>query len=178
MHEISHGLGPAYAHTAAGKIEINKALGASYSALEESKADVVGEYCYAWLVGHGVIPKEKQNQTYASYVAGIFRTVRFGVAEAHGAGEIMQFNYLVEQGAIRRDADTGVYVIEFEKMPAAIASLAKELLEQEATGDRARTDAWFKKYGTMPYELGDLLAKANDIPVDVDPAFDFHPLVH
>ena len=178
MHEISHGLGPAYAYTAAGKIEINKALGASYSALEESKADVVGEYCYAWLVGHGVIPKEKQNQTYASYVAGIFRTVRFGVAEAHGAGEIMQFNYLVEQGAIRRDADTGVYVIEFEKMPAAIASLAKELLEQEATGDRARTDAWFKKYGTMPYELGDLLAKANDIPVDVDPAFDFHPLVH
>src|ERR1700691_3567678 len=178
MHEISHGLGPAYAYTAAGKIEINKALGASYSALEESKADVVGEYCYAWLVGHGVIPKEKQNQTYASYVAGIFRTVRFGVAEAHGAGEIMQFNYLVEQSAIRRDADTGVYVIEFEKMPAAIASLAKELLEQEATGDRARTDAWFKKYGTMPYELGDLLAKANDIPVDVDPAFDFHPLVH
>src|ERR1700691_320200 len=178
MHEISHGLGPAYAYTAAGKIEINKALGASYSALEESKADVVGEYCYAWLVGHGVIPKEKQNQTYASYVAGIFRTARFGVAEAHGAGEIMQFNYLVEQSAIRRDADTGVYVIEFEKMPAAIASLAKELLEQEATGDRARTDAWFKKYGTMPYELGDLLAKANDIPVDVDPAFDFHPLVH
>jgi hypothetical protein len=178
MHEISHGLGPAYAHTAAGKIEINAALGASYSALEESKADVVGEYCYAWLVSHGAIPKEKQNQTYASYVAGIFRTVRFGVAEAHGAGEIMQFNYLVEQGAIRRDADTGVYVIEFDKMPAAIASLAKELLEQEATGDRTRTDAWFKKYGTMPYELGDLLAKATDIPVDVDPEFDFHPLVH
>jgi hypothetical protein len=175
MHEISHGLGPAYAHTAAGKIEINKALGSSYSALEESKADVVGEYCYAWLIAHGVIPKEKQNQTYASYVAGIFRTVRFGVAEAHGAGEIMQFNYLAEQGAIRRDPDAGVYIIEFDKMPTAIASLAKELLEQEATGDRARTDAWFKKYGTMPYELGDLLAKANDIPVDVDPDFDFHP---
>src|SRR5580692_9313124 len=178
MHEISHGLGPAFAHTAQGKVQINEAIGSSYSALEESKADVVGEFCYAWLVSHGAIPKEKQNQTYASYVAGIFRTVRFGVAEAHGAGEIMQFNYLVEQGAIRRDADTGVYVIEFEKMPAAIASLAKELLEQEATGDRARTDAWFKKYGTMPYELGDLLAKANDIPVDVDPAFDFHPLIH
>jgi hypothetical protein len=175
MHEISHGLGPAYAHTSAGKVDIREALGSSFSALEESKADVVGEYCYAWLISHGVIPKEKQNQTYASYVAGIFRTVRFGVAEAHGAGEIMQFNYLVEQGAIRRDPDAGVYIIEFDKMSAAIASLAKELLEQEATGDRARTDAWFKRYGTMPYELGDLLAKANDIPVDVDPEFDFHP---
>src|ERR1700723_170734 len=175
MHEISHGLGPAFAHNAQGKMSINEAIGASYSALEESKADVVGEVCYAWLIAHGAIPKEKQNQTYASYAAGIFRTVRFGVAEAHGAGEIMQFNYLVEQGAIRRDPDAGVYIIEFDKMPAAIASLAKELLEQEATGDRARTDAWFKKYGTMPYELGALLAKANDIPVDVDPEFDFHP---
>jgi hypothetical protein len=178
MHEISHGLGPAYARTAAGKVPINQALGASYSALEESKADVVGEFCYAWLVAHGVISKEKQKETYASYVAGIFRTVRFGVAEAHGAGEIMQFNYLVEQGAIRRDPDSGVYIIEFEKMPAAIASLAKELLEQEATGDATRTDAWFKKYGTMPYELSDLLAKTEDIPVDVDPDFDFHPPVH
>jgi hypothetical protein len=175
MHEISHGLGPAFAHTSAGKVDIREAIGASYSALEESKADVVGEVCYAWLVAHGAIPKEKQNETYASYVAGIFRTVRFGVAEAHGAGEIMQFNYLTEQGAIRRDDATGLYVIEFGKMPAAMASLAKELLEQEATGDRPRTEAWFTKYGTMPTELTELLAKAADIPVDVDPQFDFNP---
>ena len=177
MHEISHGLGPAFAHNAQGKQDIREAIGASYSELEESKADVVGEVCYAWLIDHGAIPKEKQNQTYASYVAGIFRTVRFGVAEAHGAGEIMQFNYLTEQGAIRRDEASGLYVIEFDKMPAAMASLAKELLEQEATGDRARTEAWFKKYGTVPTALADLLAKTADIPVDVDPQFDFNPPV-
>jgi hypothetical protein len=175
MHEISHGLGPAFAHTAQGKVQINEAIGSSYSALEESKADVVGEFCYGWLIDHGVLPKERRNITYASYVAGIFRTVRFGVAEAHGAGEIMQFNYYMEQGAIRRDPANGLYVIDFEKMPAAIASLAKELLEQEATGDRARTDAWFNKYGTMPPELSALLAKTTDIPVDIDPEFDFHP---
>ena len=175
MHEISHGLGPAFAHTAQGKVQINEAIGSSYSALEESKADVAGEFCYGWLIDHGVLPKENRNITYASYVAGIFRTVRFGVAEAHGAGEIMQFNYYVEQGAITRDPASGLYLIDFEKMPAAIASLAKELLEQEATGDRARTDAWFKKYGTMPPELSALLAKTTDIPVDVDPEFDFHP---
>jgi hypothetical protein len=175
MHEISHGLGPAFAHTAQGKQSINEAIGASYSELEESKADVVGEFCYAWLIAHGAIPKEKQNQTYASYVAGIFRTVRFGVAEAHGAGEIMQFNYLTEQGAIRRDDASALYVVEFDRMPAAMASLAKELLEQEATGDRARTAAWFKKYGTMPTALADLLAKTSDIPVDIDPQFDFNP---
>jgi hypothetical protein len=177
MHEISHGLGPAFAHTAQGKVQINEAIGSSYSALEESKADVVGEFCYGWLIDHGVLPKERRNITYASYVAGIFRTVRFGVAEAHGAGEIMQFNYYTEQGAIRRDAASGLYVIDFDKMPGAIASLAKELLEQEATGDRARTDAWFKKYGGMPAELSALLAKTSDIPVDIDPDFDFHPVV-
>src|ERR1700722_639381 len=175
MHEISHGLGPAFAHTAQGKVQINEAIGSSYSALEESKADVVGEFCYGWLIDHGVLPKERRNITYASYVAGIFRTVRFGVAEAHGAGEIMQFNYYTEQGAITRDAANGLYVIDFDKMPAAIASLAKELLEQEATGDRARTDAWFKKYSTMPPELSALLAKTSDIPVDIDPEFDFRP---
>jgi hypothetical protein len=175
MHEVSHGLGPAFAHTAQGKLPINEAIGSAYSALEESKADVVGEYCYGWLIDHGVVPKEKRNTTYASYVAGIFRTVRFGVAEAHGQGEIMQFNYYAEQGAIRRDPSTGLYEIDFDKMPAAIASLAKELLEQEATGDRARTEAWFKKYGTMAPELSALLAKTTDIPVDIDPEFDFHP---
>jgi hypothetical protein len=175
MHEIAHGLGPAFAHAAQAKQDIREAIGASYSALEESKADVVGEFCYAWLIAHGAIPKEKQKETYASYVAGIFRTVRFGVAESHGAGEIMQFNYLAEQGAILRDNATGLYVIEFDKMPAAMAALAKELLEQEATGDRARTEAWFKKYGAMPPELAELLAQTADVPVDIDPQFDFNP---
>jgi hypothetical protein len=175
MHEISHGLGPVYSRTANGKVDVREAIGASFSALEESKADVVGEFCYNVLVERGILPKEKQNGVYASYVAGIFRTVRFGVAEAHGQGEIMQFNYLFEQGAITRDAGTGLYAIDFAKMPTAMASLAKELLEQEATGDRARVDAWFKKYGSMPADLNALLSKTGDIPVDVDPQFDFNP---
>jgi hypothetical protein len=175
MHEISHGLGPAFARTAAGKTDIREAIGPQYSGLEEAKADVVGEFGLKWLIDHGEFPKEKQNAVYASYVAGIFRTVRFGIAEAHGAAEMMEFNYLAEQGAIRRDSSTGLYEISFDRMPASIASLAKELLEQEATGDRGRTERWFKKYALMPPELSGALAKASDIPVDVDPEFDFHP---
>jgi hypothetical protein len=175
MHEIAHGLGPAYARTAAGKVEINEAIGHAYSALEEAKADIVGEFCLPWLVEHGAIPKEKLNGIYASAVAGIFRTVRFGIAEAHSAGEIMEFNYYLEQGAIRRDASTGLYEIDFDRIPVSIASLAKELLELEATGDKARTEAWFKKYAVMPPDLAALLAKQSDIPVDIDPEFSFHP---
>ena len=176
LHEISHGLGPAYARTAKGKTDIREAIGPQYSALEEAKADVVGELDLEWLINHGAVPKEKQNMVYASYVAGIFRTVRFGIAEAHGAAEMMEFNYLLEQGAIRRNGG-GLYEIDFAKMPGAIAALAKELLQQEATGDRARAEAWFKKYAVMPPELTAALAKANDIPVDVDPEFSFSPTV-
>ena len=175
MHEISHGLGPAFARTSKGKVDIREAIGPQYSGLEEAKADVVGEFGLNWLVEHNAFPKDKQNMVYASYVAGIFRTVRFGIAEAHGAAEMMEFNYLLEQGAIHRDRSSGLYGISFDRMPGAIAALAKELLQQEATGDRARTEKWFKKYAVMPPELSAALAKASDIPVDVDPEFDFHP---
>jgi hypothetical protein len=89
----------------------------------------------------------------------------------------MEISYLTEKGAIRRDPASGLYSADFEKMPAAMASLAKELLEQENTGDRTRTERWFKKYAVMPPELAAALAKGSDIPVDVDPDFDFHPAV-
>jgi hypothetical protein len=175
LHEVSHGLGPSFAHTAAGKVGIGEAIGPQYSSLEESKADVTSMHDVKWLVDHGVIPKSKLDGIYASYLAETFRTIRFGIAEAHGQGSMMQLSYLTEQGAIRRDPATGRYEVDFAKFPAAIESLDKELLEQEATGDRARAEAWFKKYAVMPPELTAALAKCSNVPVDVDPEFDFHP---
>jgi Peptidase family M49 len=173
MHEISHGLGPAFARTASGKKDIRESIGPTYSGLEEAKADVVGLYGLKWLTDRGDVPKEKLNGYYASEVAGIFRTVRFGVAEAHGRAEIMEFNFYSERGAIARDSATGLYAIDFDKMPDAVAALAKELLEQEATGDRARAEAWFAKYGMVPPELAMSLTAASDVPVDIDPIFPF-----
>jgi hypothetical protein len=176
MHEICHGLGPAFARTAAGKVSIREAIGHQFSGLEEAKADVCGMFSLKWLVDHGVLPKEKLQEFYASYVGGIFRTVRFGTAEAHGQAEMMEFNYLSERGAIRRSAN-GRYAIDFEKMPGALVDLAKELLEIEATGDRVRAENWFKKYGQMPDELKTALKAASDVPVDVDPVFEFEEKV-
>ncbi len=173
MHEISHGLGPAFARTSAGRKDIREAIGPTFSALEEAKADVVGLYGLKWLTDRGDLPKEKLNGYYASEVAGIFRTVRFGVAEAHGRAEIMEFNFYSERGAIAREASTGRYVIDFARMPDAVAALSKELLEQEATGDRARVEAWFAKYGSIPPELAKALQAASDVPVDVDPISSF-----
>ncbi len=169
MHEMSHGLGPAYARVNGKQTDIREAIGPIYSGLEEAKADIVGLYGLDWLMDRGVLPKSRAKDYYASHVAGIFRTVRFGVAEAHARAEMMEFNYFVERGAITRDAATGRYDIDYAKMPVAIASLAKELLEIEATGDRARAEGWFKKYGTMPEDLKIALSKTGSVPVDVDP---------
>jgi Peptidase family M49 len=176
MHEICHGLGPAYARTQSGKVEIREALGPIFAGLEEAKADVTGMFALKWLVDHDALPKEKLQEYYASYVGGIFRTVRFGTAEAHGRAEMMEFNYLAERGAIHRNA-SGRYVIDYEKIPGALADLAKELLEIEATGDRMRAENWFKKYEAMPEDLKTSLKAAADVPVDVDPVFSFEPKV-
>jgi hypothetical protein len=172
MHEICHGLGPAFARTPAGKVDIREAIGPAFSGLEEAKADVVGMFALQWLVDHGALPKQKREEYYASYVAGLFRTVRFGVGEAHARAEMMEFNYLSEHGAVRRQS-SGKYMIDYAKMPDVLAVLAKELLEIEATGDRERAENWFKKYDVMPAELTASLKSAASLPVDIDPVYSF-----
>jgi hypothetical protein len=171
MHEICHGLGPAFSRQNGQQVDIRKAIGPIYSGLEEAKADVVGMYGLKWLVDKGALPQSRLEEYYASYVAGIFRTVRFSIAEAHGRAEMMEFNFLSEQGAIRRV--NGRYEMDYAKMPAAIEKVSKELLEIEATGDRARAEAWFKKYDSMPAELQSALRSVTDVPVDIDPAQPF-----
>jgi hypothetical protein len=175
LHEISHGLGPAFARRDGKQIDINEAIGPAYSGLEEAKADVAGMFGLQWLMDHGALPKSRMEEYYASYVAGIFRTLRFGTGEAHGRAEMMEFNYLLEQQALRRASD-GKYVIDYKGIPAALAQLAKELLEMEAAGGRNRVEAWFTKYDKMPDDLKAALAATNGIPVDVEPVFSFPDL--
>ena len=174
MHEISHGLGPAYAHTAANsKMDIREAIGPAFSGLEEAKADVVGMFALRWLVDHHVLPAERLQEYYSSYIAGIFRTVRFGAEEAHGRAEMMEFNFLADSGAVRLNGDAGRYEIDYEILPKAIHILARELLEMEATGDRVRVQSWFSRYGSVPATLKGALDQVKDIPVDIDPIASF-----
>src|SRR5436305_5212505 len=143
LHEICHGLGPAFSRRDGRQMDIREAMAGAFSGLEEAKADVVGMFALKWLVERGVLKKERLEEYYASYVAGVFRTVRFGTGEAHGRAEMMEFNFLASQGAIT--ANGGRYRVEYAKIGGAVQTLAKELLEQEATGDRARAEAWFTK---------------------------------
>jgi hypothetical protein len=172
MHEISHGLGPAFARTPAGKVGIREAIGPIYSGLEEAKADTVGMFALKWMVDKGALPRDKLEEYYASYVGGLFRTARFGVGEAHGQAEMMEFNYLTGKGAVKREL-SGKYAIDYGRMPQVIADLSKELLDIEATGDRKRAEDWFKKYDVMPPELQASLKTASSLPVDIEPIFSF-----
>jgi hypothetical protein len=171
LHEISHELGPAFARQNGKQVDIREAIGPAYSGLEEAKADVTGMFGLAWLVNHGALPKERLPEYYASYVAGIFRTLRFGTGEAHGRAEMMEFNYLAEHGAL--SLVNGRYAIDYARMPIALAQLCKELLQMEDTGDRRRAEAWFTKYDQIPGALQHALAATAGIPVDLDPVFSF-----
>ena len=172
MHEISHDLGPAWARRDGKKVDIREAIGPAFSALEEAKADTTGMSGLVRLVERGAVPREMLPQAYASYVADLFRTVRFGTGEAHSRAEMMEFNYLTEQGALRREP-SGQYAIDAAKMPAAFESLSRTLLELEARGDRAGAEAWFQKYETMPPDLAAALKAIADVPVDLDPQIPF-----
>jgi hypothetical protein len=171
LHEISHELGPAFARQNGKQVDIREAIGPAYSGLEEAKADVTGMFGLAWLVDHGALPKERLPEYYSSYVAGIFRTLRFGTGEAHGRAEMMEFNFLAEQGAL--SLANGRYAIDYARMPVALARLCKELLQMEDTGDRGRAEAWFTKYDKIPDTLRHALAATAAIPVDLDPVFSF-----
>jgi hypothetical protein len=171
LHEISHGLGPAYAHVDGKQVAINEAIGPAYSGLEEAKADVTGIYLAKWLVDQKLLPQSELNGIYASYVAGVFRTLRFGTAEAHGRAQLMEFNVLLEHGALARGSD-GTFAIDYGAMPAAVASLTQQLLSFESHGDRAGVESWFAKYDVMPPALTQALASTRDIPVDITPEFE------
>jgi hypothetical protein len=171
LHEICHGLGPDFARVNGKQVDIREAIGPAFSGLEEAKADVVGMFGLKWLVDHSALQKERLEEYYASYVAGIFRTLRFGTGEAHGRAEMMEFNYLLENGALSHKG--GRYTIDYGRMPAVVADLAKVLLEIEAKGDRSRAESWFAKYDRMPGELTAALAATKAIPVDIDPIFSF-----
>src|SRR5262245_43484877 len=119
LHEICHGLGPAFARQNGKQVDIREAIGPADSGLEEGKADVVGMTGLKWLVDHKAMPKERLEEYYASYVAGIFRTLRFGTGEAHGRAEMMEFNYLLENKALTQAG--GKWSIDYGRMPEAIA---------------------------------------------------------
>jgi Peptidase family M49 len=168
MHELMHGLGP---HTVAGqKQTVRGALEDSYSAIEEAKADISGLFAMQYLVDKGVLPKAMERTMYVTFLASAFRSIRFGITEAHGRGQAMQLNYLLDAGAVRVDV-RGTFAIEAGKIKDAVAGLTRELMTLQAHGDRARARELLVKLGVVRPEVQRVLDKLKDVPVDIAPRF-------
>ncbi|MGH7294232.1 MAG: dipeptidyl-peptidase 3 family protein, partial [Polyangiaceae bacterium] len=170
FHELSHSLGPAYVKGTKDQ-EVRVALESSYSAIEECKADVMGAYNILYLVKRGELPKDLHDRLLVSYFAGLFRSTRFGVAEAHGRGAAVQINRFLEEGAARFDPATKRYTVDLPKLEAAIGHLVHDLCDLQWNGNKAGADALLAKYGGMSDSMTAAMAGLEGIPVDVRPVY-------
>lgn len=171
FHELSHGLGPGLIQQPNGeRVDVRFLLKDTYSAIEECKADVLGEWNMLYARDKGLLSSFSEEQQWATYGGLFFRSMRFGIDEAHGRGTAVQWNWLRENGAITPAAD-GTFQIDFAKMREGVKSLATELLTIQATGDYARAQRLLAKYGVTSPEIESNIAKMKDIPVDITPVF-------
>lgn len=169
-HELSHGLGPGKVTIDGRATEVRLELKDLYSTLEEAKADVMGIYNILALIEQGKMPADLRASLEPTYVAGLFRSARFGVHEAHGQGTISQFNYLLEKGALEVDAE-GHFTTISEFFPGAIRDLLEEILLLQAVGDYPGTAAFLERYGKPSASLLDAIERLAQIPVDVKPLY-------
>ena len=165
FHEVAHGLG--IKNTINGKGTVREALQEEFSALEEGKADVLGLYMVTELFEMGELTEGDVMDNYVTFLAGIFRSVRFGASSAHGRANMVRFNYFKEHGAFTKE--DGKYRVNFEKMQEAMASLSELILTLQGNGDKEGVLKLMEEMGNVPEDLQadlDRLKQAN-IPVDV-----------
>lgn len=171
FHELSHGLGPGVIVGPNGEKGENRIfLKELYSTIEETKADVVGAWNLLYAIDKKLVTSFDAKTLFVTDSGLMFRSMRFGISEAHGRGTAVQWNWHREKGAIERTAD-GRYVVVFDKMKGAIESLANELLMIEATGDYDRANRLLNNYGKTTPEIEAMIASLDDIPVDIAPVF-------
>lgn len=166
FHEVAHGLG--IKNTINGKGTVREALKENASALEEGKADILGLYMVTKLHERGEL-KGDIKEYYTTFMASIFRSVRFGASSAHGVANMIRFTFFKEMGAFERDAATNTYKINFDKMQTAMNALSEKILTLQGDGDYDGVAALVKEMAVIQPELqADLdRLKAKGIPVDI-----------
>jgi hypothetical protein len=167
FHEVAHGLG--IKNTLDGKGTVSEALKDYASSFEEGKADVLGLYMVDALANKGELDKAKLMDNYVTFLAGILRSVRFGATDAHAKANMLRFNFFAEHGAFARDAASGRYRVDFDKMHEAMNALSQKLLTVQGDGDYAQARQLTDTLGVVSPELAADLKKLDSagIPVDV-----------
>ncbi len=170
-HELMHGLGPHNINVGGQQTTVRLQLKELYSAIEEAKADITGLWALQYLIDKGVVEKGMERTLYTTYLASAFRSVRFGINEAHGRGVAMQFNYLTDEGAIKLNERAGTFSVDHTKVKEAVRKLTHDLLTIEAEGSYAKAKAILDKYAVIRTPMNQALNRLTDVPVDIEPLF-------
>ena len=170
FHEVAHGLG--IKNTLDGRGTVREALKEASAALEEAKADILGLHLIGKLTDAGELPADGLAGNYTTFLAGIFRSVRFGASSAHGRANSLSFNYFQSAQAFARDRVSGTYRIDVEKMRAAIDSLSAKILRLQGDGDYDGAKALLAEVGVLGQEVESDLARLEDADIPVDILFE------
>ena len=170
MHELMHGLGPHNISRDGRESTVRQELKETYSAIEEAKADVSGLWALKQLADRNLIEPRIAETMYTTFLASAFRSIRFGINEAHGRGIAIQLNYLLDAGAFTVRPD-GTFAADYARMPEAVTSLTREILTLQAEGDYAKAKALIERLGIVRPEVQKVLDKLIAVPVDIEPRF-------
>jgi hypothetical protein len=170
-HELMHGLGPNKIFLGGQEVTVRKQLKENYSAIEEAKADITGLWALQYLIDKGLVGRDLQRSIYTTFLASAFRSVRFGVTEAHGKGIALQFNYLTDEGAITFDERKGTFSIVPSKIKEAVTKLTQEILTLQAEGSYERAKAMLDTYGVIRPPMQKALDRLKSVPVDIQPSY-------
>lgn len=168
MHELMHGLGPHQITVAGRATTVRQEMRELYSTVEEAKADISGLWAMQRLVDEGVLDKAFERTMYTTFLASAFRSIRFGLNEAHGRGVALQLNFFLDRGAVRVAPD-GTFSVDPAKVKQAVTDLTGQILTLEGTGDRAGAEALVKKLAVLRPEVKAVLDKLEAVPVDIRP---------
>ncbi|MEE8258947.1 MAG: hypothetical protein V3R20_04600 [Sphingomonadales bacterium] len=171
FHELSHSLGPGTITVGGIETTVNAQFRELYSAIEEGKADVMGAYNILFMMELGELPAAEKESFLATYFVGLFRSIRFGIDEAHGRGAAFQYTYFKEKGAFSVDPDSGLYTVNFAELEAAIRDLTGDIVILQAGGDYDAAAAFLEGYAYLDEAALAALARARDIPVDIQPSY-------
>ena len=170
VHELMHGLGPHNITINGQSTTVRQAMKEASSFLEEAKADISGLFAIQHMIDKGVMPKSLERTLYTTYLASAFRSIRFGVAEAHGRGVAVQFNYLLDAGGFVARKD-GTFGVDLPKVKAGITALTRDIMTIQAEGNYAKAVELRDRLGVVRPVVQRALDKMNAIPVDIEPKF-------
>jgi hypothetical protein len=149
----------------------------TYSTIEECKADVLGMYNNIFMMEKGEYPQGFDKETWVTFLAGIFRSVRFGINEAHGSGNAIIYNYLLEKGGYEYDDVTQRVQVNFDKIYDSVKDLATRLLTIQAQGNYNGARELIEKYAVLSPTMKTLIEKLSDLPVDIRPIFQIQEMM-